>query len=139
MQEEAGTGGEKQRKTRPLGGPRQPLPSERDAHSQQWGLGVVVLDVLHNRLQVLSVAGAVRPGGLRASRLEGSEAGAPRAEISKGSWRWALTSSSSPRQPLLLKTTALKHTRAWLGQAWLEIQGPTALPKARALSPPGSG
>lgn len=28
--------------------PRQLLPSKRDAHSQQWGLGVAALYVLHD-------------------------------------------------------------------------------------------
>lgn len=44
---------------------RQPLPSKRDAHGQQWSLGVVALYVVHSCLQIFRVAGTVGPVGLR--------------------------------------------------------------------------
>lgn len=55
--------------------PRQPLPSKRDAHSQQRSLGVAVLYVVHNCLQIFSVAGTKGPVGLRQTRTLGREGG----------------------------------------------------------------
>lgn len=54
---------------------RQPLPSERDAHSQQWSLGVAALYVVHNCLQIFSVAGTEGPVGLRQTGSLGREGG----------------------------------------------------------------
>lgn len=48
--------------------PRQPLPSKRDAHSQQWSLGVAVLYVAHDYLQIFSVAGTKGSVSLRQTR-----------------------------------------------------------------------
>lgn len=53
--------------------PRQPLPSERDPHSQQRSMGVAVLYVAHDRLQIFSVAGTEGPVGLRQTRPLGEE------------------------------------------------------------------
>ena len=53
--------------------PRQSLPSERDPHSQQWSVGVAVLNVAHDRLQILSIAGTEGPVGLRQTRSLGRE------------------------------------------------------------------
>lgn len=66
--------------------PRYPLPSERDAHSQQWSLRVAVLYVVHDCLQICSRVGTKGPVGLRQTRLLGKEGGPHQmAEKWKGS------------------------------------------------------
>lgn len=113
---------------------QQPLPSKRDARRQHWRLRVAALYVAHSHLQIFRVAGAVSPVGLRTHRTtgqgrrplpeggkrKGSGSGGEqekgkvrRAKICRGvgteppGTRGILTSSSSPRQPRLLNTTAL--------------------------------
>ena len=54
---------------------RQSLPSERDAHSQQWGLGVATLYVVDDCHQIFSVAGTEGPMGLRQTGSLGREGG----------------------------------------------------------------
>lgn len=51
------------------------LPSERDAHGQQWSLGVTALYVVHDCLQIFSIAGTESPVGLRQTRSLGREGG----------------------------------------------------------------
>lgn len=52
---------------------RRPLPSKRDAHGQQWSLGVAVLYVVHDCLQVFGIAGTEGPVGLRQTRSLGKK------------------------------------------------------------------
>lgn len=68
--------------------PRQTLPSKRDAHSQQWSFGVAVLYVVHDCLQIFSIAGTKGPVGLRQTRSLGREGGpGQKAEKRKGNGR----------------------------------------------------
>lgn len=65
--------------------PEQTLPSERDAHSQQWSLGVAVLYVVHDCLQIFSIAGTKGPVGLRQTRSLEREAQA-HGRKTEGKW-----------------------------------------------------
>lgn len=96
--------------------PRQPLPSKRDAHSQQWSLGVAMLYVVHDCLQIFSIAGTKGPVGLRQTGSLDREGGpcqkaeqwkgnggrigkwSPRAKDLSREWVEGLRKGYSPRE-----------------------------------------
>lgn len=86
-------------------------PAQGDAYSQQRRLREPVLDVGDGCLQVLGVAGTEGPGGLRGGGKLGVVVVAqPSSTLGAGgSLGVSPTSSSSPRQPRWLSTTALQE------------------------------